>query len=381
MNLTKKRRSSLIELVKNVPRPALPRDFRLNPVNVLLLLAGLVVGLAWQASAGTSWNTLIIIKSLGMVFTALVVLAFVPTWAASLTFVSLFVIGAVLPMYGAWYPVCIPLAVAFFFAPSLQIALDWEKAVILRAGTFRGLCGSGFFLLFPVLDRVTRFVDTRIRATDFSSEKTITMDTVPVYVDAIAFWMIWDPRKAILEVESYLEAVVLSAQTALRDAIGKHELSELLSERDRLGKQIQEILDHKTNPWGITILSVEIRDIIVPKDLEDALSRRAQAERERQARVILGTAEIEISDKFVQAAERYRDDPTALQLRAMNMVYEGIKQNGTVVLLPSGALTPMSLGATSIGSFLEDLKRGVVPGGASDETNKAAPSGNSAGGH
>ena len=225
------------------------------------------------------------------------------------------------------------------------MAHHWEKAVILRLGRFHRLRGPGLFWLPPVLDRVARFVDTRIRATDFSAEKTITMDTVPVHVDALAFWMIWDAQKAVLEVENFIEAVVLSAQTALRDAIGRNELAALLSERERLGQEIQQVLDRKTNPWGITILSIEITDILIPKELEDAMSKRAQAERERQSRVILGEAEREVAAKFVEAARIYEANPTALQLRGMNMIYEGIRQHGTIVLLPSGALSSMSLEA------------------------------------
>jgi regulator of protease activity HflC (stomatin/prohibitin superfamily) len=242
------------------------------------------------------------------------------------------------------------------------MAHHWEKAVILRLGRYHRLRGPGIFLAFPIIDRVTRFVDTRIRATDFSAEKTITMDTVPVHVDALAFWMIWDATRAILEVESFLEAVVLSAQTALRDAIGRHDLADLLAERERIGKEIRQTLDRKTNPWGITILSIEFTDIIIPRELEDAMSKRAQAERERQSRVILGTAEVEISEKFVEAARRYREDPSALHLRGMNMIYEGIKQRGTIVLLPSGGLSSMSLGG-----LLDDLAGGAPPGQARQE--------------
>ena len=200
-------------------------------------------------------------------------------------------------------------------------------------------------------------MDTRIRATDFSAEKTLTKDTVPVHVDAIAFWMVWDVKKAILEVESFIEAVVLSAQTALRDAIGKHELATLLSERDRLGKEIKVTLEAKTNPWGITILSIEIRDIIIPKELEDAMSKQAQAERERQSRVILGTAEVEISKKFEEASKRYVDNPTALHLRAMNMIYEGLRKNGSIILLPSNALESMSLGTVLGVTALEEITK------------------------
>jgi regulator of protease activity HflC (stomatin/prohibitin superfamily) len=187
-------------------------------------------------------------------------------------------------------------------------------------------------------------VDTRIRATDFSAEKTLTSDTVPVHVDGLAFWMIWDAKRAILEVENFVEAVTLSAQTALRESIGNHDLNTLLTERRTLYKEIQNILDAKTNSWGITILSVEFTDINIPQGLEDAMSRRAQAERERQSRVILGTAEVEIAQKFAEASESYKDNETALHLRAMNMIYEGIRQKGSMILLPASALDSMNLG-------------------------------------
>ncbi|MBA7715536.1 hypothetical protein ES703_124585 [subsurface metagenome] len=204
--------------------------------------------------------------------------------------------------------------------------------------------GPGLFLLFPLVDRIAQFVDTRIRATDFSAEKTLTRDTVPVHVDALTFWMIWDAKRAVLEVENFMQAIVLSAQTALRDGIGKHNLADLLSEKDRLCKEIQQILDAKTNPWGITILSIEITDILIPTELEDAMSRRAQAERESQSRVILGEAEVKVAEKFEEAARRYQDNPTALHLRAMNMIYDGLKKNNSIMILPSSALESMSLG-------------------------------------
>jgi len=192
---------------------------------------------------------------------------------------------------------------------------------------------------------VASYVDQRIRVTDFSAETTLTKDTVPVNVDAIAFWMVWDAQKSVLEVESYGQAVALSAQTALRDAIGKHELTELLSERHKLGMEIQKVLDAKTTPWGITADAVEIRDITIPDELQDAMSRQAQAERERQSRIILGMAETEIADKFVEAAEHYRGNPVAVHLRAMNMVYEGLKHKGSMVIVPSTAVETMGLGA------------------------------------
>jgi regulator of protease activity HflC (stomatin/prohibitin superfamily) len=234
---------------------------------------------------------------------------------------------------------------ALLVAPSIQIAYQWERAVVLRFGKFRALRKPGVFVVIPVIDKVARFVDQRIRVTDFSAEMTLTSDTVPVNVDAIAFWMVWDAQKAVLEVEQYESAVVLSAQTALRNAIGKNDLANLLSERDRLGHEIQKVLDEKTSAWGITTQAVEIRDIIIPRDLEDAMSRQAQAERERQSRIILGTAETEIAEKFARASAHYKDNPVALHLRAMNMVYEGLRQKGSMIIVPSTAVETMGLGA------------------------------------
>ena len=235
--------------------------------------------------------------------------------------------------------------VALIILLSLRIALQWDRAVVLRLGKFHGLKGPGIFWIVPLLDRIARYVDMRIRATEFFSERTLTKDTVPVNVDAICFWMVWDAQKAVLEVENYYRAIVLSAQTALRDAIGTHTLAELLTHRDAVGKALQEVLDHKTNPWGITVQSVEVRDIIIPRALEDAMSMQAQAERERQARIILGTAETEIAAKFVEAAQPYQNNPVAVHLRAMNMLYEGLRENGSLVIVPSSAVESMNLGA------------------------------------
>jgi regulator of protease activity HflC (stomatin/prohibitin superfamily) len=280
-----------------------------------------------------------------------------PMWR----FVVMFLAGGWLAVIAlldtSYYPILILISCGFLLTPSIQLAEQWEKAVVLRFGKFSRNKGPGLFLILPVVERIAEFVDTRIRATDFSAETTLTRDTVPVNVDAIAFWMIWDSKKAILELENFLEAVILSAQTTLRDAIGKHELAALLSERDRLGKEIQEILEAKANAWGITILSIEIRDIIIPKELEDAMSKRAQSERERQSRVILATAEVEIAEKFEKAAERYKNNPTALHLRAMNMLYEGLKKNSSIVLVPSNALETMSLGTVLGTTALEKLEK------------------------
>jgi len=343
--------------IKNLQRGAFPSDFRLNPLAALALALFLAAGVAVELTLapGVAALDLVGVVAAVLFFTGL--LAGLPSWALILALLALFWVGGYAHYAGGLLALRIAVSLGLLFAPGVQIAHHWEKAVIVRLGRFHRLRGPGVFLVLPFLDRVTRFVDTRIRVTDFSAEKTITMDTVPVHVDALAFWMVWDAPKAILEVENFVEAVVLSAQTALRDAIGKHELADLLSERERLGREIQQALDRKTNPWGISILSIEITDTIIPADLEMAMSKRAQAERERQSRVILGTAEVEISEKFVEAARRYQDNPTALHLRGMNMIYEGIKQHGTIVLLPSGALSSMSLSGV-----LDDLAQGRLPG-------------------
>jgi regulator of protease activity HflC (stomatin/prohibitin superfamily) len=236
--------------------------------------------------------------------------------------------------------------VGLYLAFAIKVADQWEKAVVLRLGRYRGLRGPGPFVIIPIVDAVSGFVDQRVRVTDVRAETALTRDTVPVNVDAIVFWVVWNAEKAILEVENFNQAVTLSAQTALRESIGRHELAQMITERETLGHELQRILDEKTGPWGITVQSVEIRDVNIPKELEDAMSRRAQAERERQARIILGTAETEISDKFAQAAQVYRDNPIALHLRAMNMLYEAIKEKGSMVIVPSSAVETMGLGGT-----------------------------------
>jgi len=226
-------------------------------------------------------------------------------------------------------------AAAFLLASSVRVVDQWERVVVLRLGRYSGLKGPGLVMVAPLLDSVAKVVDQRIRATDFAAETCLTKDTVPVNVDAIAFWVVWDAEKSVLEVEDYVNAVILSAQTALRDAIGKHELAALVSARKEIGNELRAILDAKTHDWGVTIQSVEIRDVKLPHELEDAMSRQAQAERERQARIILGTAETEIAAKFVEAANLYAGSPTALQLRAMNMLYEGMKERTNLVVVPS----------------------------------------------
>jgi regulator of protease activity HflC (stomatin/prohibitin superfamily) len=227
---------------------------------------------------------------------------------------------------------------------SLKVVRQWQKVALLRLGRYRGLRGPGLFAMIPVIDTLSAYIDQRVRVTSVSAESTLTRDTVPVFVDAIVFWVVWNAEKSILEVENFVEAITLSAQTALRESIGRHDLAQMLTERDTLGRELQRILDEKTNPWGITVQSVEIRDVKIPQPLEDAMSRQAQAERERQARIILGDAETQISTKFAEAAKVYADNPVALHLRGMNMLYEAIKEKGAMVIVPSSAVETMGLG-------------------------------------
>ena len=239
----------------------------------------------------------------------------------------------------------IGLILAVLIAASIKIADQWEKGVVLRMGKFIGLKGPGIFFIIPVIDRVDNYIDQRLRVTDVRAEKTLTKDTVPVTVDAIVYWTVWDVEKAALEVQEYDNAVSYVSLTGLRDTIGKHELAELLQNREKIAESLQHFLDEQTNPWGITCNSVGIKDTIIPSDLSDAMSKQAQAERERQARIILGTAETEISRKFAEASEEYINNPIALQLRGMNMLFEGLKEKGSLIIVPSSALESMNLGA------------------------------------
>ena len=255
-------------------------------------------------------------------------------------------------------------AAMFILAPlmlfGLKIANQWEKAVVLRFGRMRGLRGPGMFFIIPIVDDISHLIDQRVRVTDVTAESALTRDTVPVNVDAIVFWTVWDAQKTVLEVSDYFVAITLSAQTALREAIGRAELAAMITERERLGGELRRILDEKTNPWGVTVHSVEIRDVQIPQELEDAMSRQAQAERERQARIILGTAETEIASRFVKAGQEYENRPVALHLRAMNMLYEAIKEKGSMVIVPSSAVETMGLGGLS---GLTALSGGTVPAG------------------
>jgi regulator of protease activity HflC (stomatin/prohibitin superfamily) len=237
------------------------------------------------------------------------------------------------------------LTVSIIISSSIHIADQWERAVVLRLGKYKGLRGPGLFFLVPIFDKVADYIDQRIRVTEFKAEQTLTKDTVPVNVDAVVYWTVWDVEKAALEVQDYVTAISYIAQTGLRDIIGKNELSDLLQERDKIAEGLQKALDGHTNPWGITVQNVGIKDIVIPPGLADAMSKEAQAERERRARVILGTAETEIAEKFAKASVLYRDNPVALHLRGMNMLFEGLKEKGSMVIVPSSALDSMNLGA------------------------------------
>jgi regulator of protease activity HflC (stomatin/prohibitin superfamily) len=243
---------------------------------------------------------------------------------------------------------------------SIQVADQWEKAIVLRLGKFNGLKGPGIFFIIPIIDQLSAYIDQRIRVTEFKAEQTLTKDTVPVNVDAVVYWMVWDVEKAALEVQEYVKAISFIAQTDLRDIIGKHELADLLQDREKIAEDLQKTLDSNTNPWGITCQTVGIRDIIIPPALADAMSKQAQAERERKARVILGTAETEIAEKFALASIQYQNNPIALHLRGMNMLFEGLKEKGSMVIVPSSALDSMNLGAIG----------GLISLGKTDEQDK-----------
>ena len=262
------------------------------------------------------------------------------------------VIGALLggnrypdSLLGAWVVGWTLLGTYLLYA--LKVASQWEKAVVLRLGKFHGLRGPGLFWIIPVVDGVPSWIDHRVMVTPFAAQKTLTKDTVPVDVDAVLFWVVWDAEKAALEVEDYRAAVDWAAQTALRDIIGRMMLADILVGRSVIDKQLQQIIDERTTPWGVTVQSVEIRDIVIPQDLEDTMSRQAQAERERQARVILGESEKQIAESFAEASRAYANNPTALHLRAMNMLFEGLKEKGALVIVPSSAVDTMNLGAMS----------------------------------
>jgi regulator of protease activity HflC (stomatin/prohibitin superfamily) len=280
----------------------------------------------------------------------------------------LFVIPAVLG--GVWtaqvgepVPLFAGLIVGFTLAQSPKIARQWEKGVVLRFGRFIGMRGPGLFWVIPFIDTVTSWIDQRTITTSFAAEETLTSDTVPVNVDAVLFWMVFDPEKAALEVQEYKSAVSWAAQTALRDIIGRTSLSDLLRGREKIEDELQKLIDERSTPWGVTVQSVEMRDVIIPEALQDAMSREAQASREKSARVILGQAEVEIAKLFKEASLSYHDNPTALHLRAMNMLYEGLKEKGALMIVPSSAVESMSLGGMLGGAAVQQQKLASGPEG------------------
>ncbi len=241
-------------------------------------------------------------------------------------------------------PFLVSIALGFFVAQSPKLAKQWERAVVLRLGKFRGLEGPGLFWIIPFIDTISQYIDQRVVTTSFAAEETLTSDTVPVNVDAVLFWMVHDSEKAALEVQDYAQAVSWAAQTGLRDIIGRTSLTDLLRGREKIEAELQSLIDQRSNPWGVTVQSVEMRDIVIPASLQDAMSREAQASREKSARIILGQAEVEIAHLFGEASKSYQNNPTALHLRAMNILYEGLKEKGALMLVPSTAVESMGLG-------------------------------------
>ena len=286
---------------------------RLNVLSAILIVFFALVGIAWTSAANN------------------------PTYA---------VVGILLGL---------------FFAQSPKIASQWERGIVLRLGKYKGMRGPGLFWIIPFIDDVTAWVDQRVVTTSFAAEETLTSDTVPVNVDAVLFWLVFDPERAALEVQDYPQAVSWAAQTALRDIIGRTSLTDLLRGRERIEAELQKLIDERSNPWGVTVQSVEMRDVVIPASLQDAMSREAQAAREKQARIILGQAELEIANLFAQASENYKSNPTALHLRAMNMLYEGLKEKGALMLVPSSAVETMGMGGLLGTAALQQQQLTQVP--------------------
>ena len=299
--------------------------------------------------------------------------------AISWLFAIMFFAGGVylLAQTGSMVFVLAGAVLALLSLTSIQIAKAWEKAIVLRLGRFQRLAGPGIFLIIPAVDSVAAWIDQRVQTSTFVAEQTLTKDTVPVDVDAVLFWVVWDAKKAALEVASYRDAIGWAAQTALRDIIGTTYLADLLSNRQSIDASLQQVIDGRTTPWGITVQSVEIRDIKIPENLQDAMSRQAQAERERQARVIFGDAERQVAASFVEASKSYAGNPIALHLRAMNMLYEGLKEKGAMIIVPSTAVETMSLGAVTGLASLGAVQGMIapVPGVTSPSTGGAGQAG------
>jgi regulator of protease activity HflC (stomatin/prohibitin superfamily) len=279
-----------------------------------------------------------------------------------------FVVGVVgLILVNNPVPLMIMLVIGLVLMQSPRIAQQWERAVILRFGRYVGLRGPGLFWIVPFMDVVSSWIDQRTVTTSFAAEQTLTSDTVPVNVDAVLFWMVHDAQKAALEVQDYAQAVSWAAQTALRDIIGRTDLADLLRGREQIEAELQQLIDQRSNPWGVTVSSVEMRDVVIPVALQDAMSREAQAAREKQARIILGEAEMAIAHSFQEAAKAYHNNPTALHLRAMNMLYEGLKEKGALMLIPSSAVESMGMGGL-LGAAA--MRQATLASGPGEDENK-----------
>jgi len=310
------------------------------------------------AQSSNTQNTVQINALAGVIFTVFLALGIGGAIAMGTADISAIWIGV-------WFIVMFVLGLFFLFG--LKIASQWQKVVLLHMGKYRGLRGPGLFWIIPLLESTPSWIDHRVMVTPFNAEKTLTKDTVPVDVDAVLFWHVWDAEKAALEVKDYQAAIAWAAQTALREIIGQMYLADILIGRAKMDADLQKIIDQRTTPWGITVQSVEIRDVIIPQGLEDAMSRQAQAERERQARVILGESEMQIANSFASASQAYINNPTALHLRAMNMLFEGLKEKGAFVIVPSSAVETMNLGGMSgILALAQNAKLADQPGTASE---------------
>lgn len=286
-------------------------------------------------------------------FSVLIFFVIVATGAVLAYIASTHMVG-----YAGYYVFTGAIFLAWIVSASIKVANQWDRAIVLRLGHFRALRGPGLFFIIPIIDTLAFWIDIRVITTAFKAEKTLTKDTVPVDVDAVLFWKVVDPKKAALEVADYESAIGWASQTALRDVIGKTMLSDMLEGRSKISNELQIIIDERTEPWGINVISVEVKDVLIPSALEDAMSMQAQAERERQARVILGDSERQVAEKFGEAAKTYIDNPVALHLRAMNMLYEGLKENSTILIVPSSAIETMQLGGlTGMAAMTMELQK------------------------
>ena len=341
-NLNKENKGSY--LIKNIMKKTFEKDFYINPINIFIFLifSGLgFINYYFHGDTITSGKDFIIFL-IYPIYGFIVILGGKWEFNIKIIFIALLSYYWWKGLFSFYYT--LPISIGLIISPMFQIVKEWERAVPLRLGKFKKIKGPGFFIILPFIDTINKIVDLRIRANDFQAETTLTKDSVALTVDAIAFWMVWDPEKAVLEVENYVDAVILSAQTALRDAVGENNLSTFIAEREELGEEVRKAVDKKTSQWGITIQSIEIRDITIPEQLQNAMSKKAQAEREKEARIIMGEAEVELAHKFSEASKIYKDNDTALKLRSMNILFEGLKSGNSMMMVPSSVLDNMNLG-------------------------------------